>query len=73
MIQLSIAQILLDENKQINCIKKTFVKKPLDCILLKDVKNMKTILFTADDRIWVLSNVHENSKKGDKKEDCKSF
>ena len=34
---------------------------------------MKTILFTSDDRIWVLSNAHENSKKGDKKEDCKSF
>lgn len=69
----SIAQILLDENKQINFIKKTFVEKPIECILLKDVKNMKTILFTADDRIWVLSNGKENSKKGDKKEDCKSF
>ena len=69
----SIAQILLDENKQINFIKKTFVEKLIECILLKDVKNMKTILFTADNRIWVLSNIKENSKKGDKKEDCKSF
>ena len=30
---------------------------------------MKTILFTADDRIYVLNNTKKNSKK----DDCKIF
>ena len=70
----SIAQIMLNENKQINYIKQNLLEDTrIECVLLKDVKNMKTILFTAKDRIWVLSNANKNSKKGDKKEDCKSF
>ena len=62
----SIIQITINENKQIGFIKKTFVKGQINCLLLK---NMKNILFTAGNKIWVLSNDKENSKN----EDCKVF
>lgn len=60
----SIFQIIIKEKKQINFIKKTFVNGQIKSLLFKNIKN---ILFTSEDRIYVL----DNSKFNAKKDDCK--
>ena len=62
----SIIQIIITENNNIEKIQNKFINGKIRFILFK---NMKTILFTADDRIYVLNNTKKNSKK----DDCKIF
>ena len=60
----SIFQIIIKEKKQIDFIKKKFVIGQIKSLLFKNIKN---ILFTSEDRIYVL----DNSKFNGKIDNCK--
>ena len=62
----SIIQITINEKNQIEIIQKNFLNVPIKCLLYKNIKN---ILFTSEDKLYILnSNIQNNSQK-----DCKIF
>ena len=63
----SIFQIIIKERNQIEIIQKNFVDGAIKCLLYKNIKN---ILFTSEDKVYILNwNTQSNSLK----DDCKIF
>ena len=63
----SIIQIMINGINQIEIIQKNFLKVPIKCLLYKNIKN---ILFTSEDKLYILNaNIQSNSQK----DDCKIF
>ena len=63
----SIFQIMIKERNQIEIIQKKFVDRAIKFLLYKNIKN---ILFTSDDKLYVLN---ANTQRNSQKDDCKIF
>ena len=58
---------MIKERNQIEIIQKKFVDRAIKFLLYKNIKN---ILFTSDDKLYVLN---ANTQRNSQKDDCKIF